>query len=153
MKGRGSIFGRSSEHTAGRCGARVTVHHWRRQASKRSAPSRAWAPQIALGPQGTRREHLQKQRGPSEWDQFSTGCGHDGLGECQHQESRDQARPAPSPWTLMPREAVFIMGRSMESLIVPILAFPSSVTLGCSFLICNTRILIIFNSGFVESIK
>lgn len=84
--------------------------------------------------------------------EFSTRCGHDGLGECQHQESRDQARPAPSPWTLTPREAVFIMGKAWN-LIVQILAFPSSVTLGCSFLICNTRILIIFNSGFVESIK
>lgn len=46
---------------------------------------------------------------------FSNGCGHDGLRECQHQESRDQATPAPSPWTLMPKEAVFIMGRGMES--------------------------------------
>ena len=126
MKGRRSVFRRSSKHTAGQRGARVLVRHWWRQTSRRSAPGRAWTPQIALGLQGPSREHSQKQRGASEWDHckqkqltmtadFSTGCGHDGLGECQHQKSRDQARPAPSPWTLMPKEAVFIMGRSMES--------------------------------------
>lgn len=112
-------------------GAGAMVHHWWKQHPEGSAKGRSWSPKTAHGMQGshmfhgTHRERLQKQRGTTEWNHFkwrqltvttnfSLRFGHDGpragenqphLREYCHQASREQARPAPSPWALNTEEA------------------------------------------------
>lgn len=128
MKEEGSIFRRSSKHAAGHRGARVMVHHCGADKRLKGQPLvGAWTPQIVLGLQGTAGSIRRNKEAPLEsgiiaskgswlWLQISAlGVGMMASGNASTRESRDQARPAPSPWTLMPKETVFIIGRSMES--------------------------------------